>query len=143
MWNHINSEKDALDFMKMVWDFHDCCIKEMKYKSGAYVTEQYSMYPVNDCRALCVAIQCQRKEIGMIELEFLGLKWMRLYPVDEIYTCEILDATLIVKENCIYWCDCGNLKESDLEAYSGTVICSSGLRWRKINNAMGKTDYYK
>ena len=31
----------------------------------------------------------------MVELEFLGLKYLHLRPVTEDYTCELLDATLV------------------------------------------------
>ena len=38
MWNTINTEKDIKYLMEQVCEFHDACIKEMIYYSGAYVT---------------------------------------------------------------------------------------------------------
>lgn len=56
--------------------------------------------------------------------------------------CEILDSTMIMKDGNIYWCDCGNLSESDLDDYTGTLICASGMRWRSIENHMGENEFY-
>jgi len=142
MWNEIMNNNDIEKFMKRICYFHDSCIKELKYLSGAFVDEDLAMYPVNDRRILKVAIQRQFENIPMIELEFSGLKYLKLIPHDERYTCEILDATIILKNNCIYWCDCGGLSESELSSYDGTVICASKLRWRTIEKCMGQKEFY-
>lgn len=142
MWNEITDNNDLMKFMETISFFHDSCIKEMKYISGAYVNDNLSMYPVNDDRTLNVIIQRQYSDISMFELEFQGLKYLKLFPVDNQYTCEILDATVILKNDCIYWCDCGDLSEDDLDSYCGTVICASKLRWRQINDCMGKNRFF-
>ena len=128
--------------MNRVNFFHDSCIKELKYVSGAYIEEDLSTYPLNDKRILNIIIQCQFEDVSMIEMQFIGLKCLRLVPVDEEYTCEIMDSTMLIKDNCIYWCDCGELSENDFEDYKGTLICASKLRWRTIENGMGKGDFY-
>ena len=48
MWYEISSERDINDFMKKINFFHDCCIKELKYSSGAYVNNRYEMYPLKN-----------------------------------------------------------------------------------------------
>ena len=35
MWNKINDYNDIENFMNVVNSFHDSCIKELKYLSGA------------------------------------------------------------------------------------------------------------
>ncbi len=142
MWEIINTYDEMLKFMEKVCNFHDSCIKEMSYVSGAYVDADLSMYPLNNRRVLRVLIQRQFEKDSMIEMEFEGLKYVRLFPVDENYTCEILDSTMIMKDENIYWCDCGDMTESDLDEYTGTVICASKLRWRSIENHMGKIEFY-
>ena len=143
MWNKINNNDDIIYFMNRICFFHDSCIKEMKYLSGAYVEENLSMYPINDRRVLRVVIQRQFEELSMVELEFVGLKYLRLVPKDENYTCEILDSTMIFQNDCIYWCDCENLLECNLDSYKGTVICATEVRWREINGHMGNQEFYK
>ena len=142
MWKEIVNENDVTEFLETVCYFHDSCIKEMKYISGASVSDNLSMYPLNDRRILNVIIQRQFDDFSMIELEFQGLKYLKLFPVDGQYTCEILDATLILKGGYVYWCDCGGLSETDLDNYEGTLICASKLRWRAIDGCMGKDEFY-
>jgi len=142
MWYEISSVKEVNDFMEKINFFHDSCIKELKYSSGAYVNDKYEMYPVNDRRILNVVFQCQREGNGMFEMEFQGLRYLKLLPLDEMYTCEILDATMFIQKGLIYWYDCGGLSEEDLNDYTGTVICASKLRWRPIFNRMGDQEFY-
>ena len=142
MWYEISSVREINDFMKKINSFHDCCIKELKYSSGAYVNDRYEMYPVNDKQILNVVFQCQSEGNGMFEMEFQGLKYLKLLPLDETYTCEILDATMFMQNKLIYWCDCGGLSEADLDDYMGTVLCAEKLRWRPIINHMGSGELY-
>lgn len=142
MWMEIFNEKDLKEFMDKVGFFHDSCIKEIKYSSGAYVNENLSMHAVNDQRILSVIIQRQYKNNSMFEMEFRGLKYLKLFPSDDQYTCEILDSTMIIKEDCIYWCDCGEVSEADIDNYEGTLICASALRWRPIEKCLGPRKFF-
>ena len=136
MWNIVNNEQELAKFMNKVSNFHDSCIK-------AYVDARLEMYPINECRMLSVIIQRQFSDISMIEMLFEGLKHLRLSPVDDQYTCEILDATMFFKDDYIYWYDSGSLSEAELENYSGTMICAEKFRWRPIENEMGEKEFYK
>ena len=69
MWNEIKSEKDLKSFMDTVCGFHDRCIKEIKYISGAYVDETLSMLPINTQRTLSVIIQRQFENPSVVEIE--------------------------------------------------------------------------
>ena len=142
MWNEITDSKALEDFCEKVDFFHDSCIKELKYLSGAYVDEDLSMYPINGQRVLNIIIQRQSENMPMIEMEFRGLKYLKLFPADDRYTCEILDSTMILKDGCIYWCDCGGVSETNLDAYNGTMICALGLRWRVIDDCMGEKEFF-
>ncbi len=142
MWHEIKNKDDIESFMDMVYCFHDSCIKEIKYLSGAYVEKDLAMYPVNDRRVLKVVIQRQFEDNSMIEMELEGLKRFQLMPCDDEYTCEILDSTMAFKDGCIYWCDCGGISEKDLDEYDGTIICASKLRWRSVDDCMGKREFY-
>ena len=142
MWNEISNEKDLYSFMDNMYGFHDSCLKEIKYISGAYVDEELSMFPVNSQRILNVIFQRQFRHPSVIEMQFVGLKYLKLFPCDDDYTCEILDATMILKEDCVYWCDCGGLSEEDIESYTGTVICASKVRWRAVDEYIGPNEIY-
>ena len=142
MWNEIANEIDLNSFMNTVYKFHDSCLKELKYISGAYVNENLNMLPVNKQRILSIIIQRQFENPSVIEMQFMGLKYLKLFPNDENNTCEILDATMILKEDCIYWCDCGGLSAENIEGYTGTVICASKVRWRAVDEYIGSNEIY-
>lgn len=143
MWNDIRSEHDINDLMEMACDFHDSCIKEVKYVSGAYVAHDLGMHPVNDLRILKMIIQRQFDNPSVIEFEFSGLRYFRLNPCDEGYTCEIQDATMLWKDDCVFWCDCGGLSKTELERHSGTMVCAEKVRWRAVNEYLGAKEVYK
>lgn len=142
MWNEIHNKKDLDSFMKKVDDFHDSCIKEMKYLSGAYVKENLSMFPENNKRILKMIIQRQFEDIPVIEMEFSGLKFIKMFPIEENYTCEILDATFILKNGLFYWCDEGGLTEKDFDNYQRTLICAERVCWRTADEYIGEEDVY-
>ncbi len=142
MWQEISNDEEIAYFMDKVHFFHDSCIKELKYISGAYVNDDLSMHPINDARLLRVIIQRQDKDNSMIEMEFEGLKFLHLFPTDDMYTCEILDSAMFFRNGYIYWCDRADFMEIDSEDFEGTMICASKLRWRIIENGMGSAEYY-
>lgn len=143
MWNEIANEKDLNSFMDTMYGFHDSCLKEIKYISGAYVNKNLGMLPVNKQRILSIIIQRQFENPSVIEMQFMGLNHLKLFPNDENYTCEILDATMLLKDDCIYWCDCGGLSEEDIKNYTGTTICASKVRWRAADEYIGSDEVYK
>lgn len=142
MWNEIKTLDDLQHFMNEVSYFHDSCIKELKYISGAYVNEDLAMHPVNDRRILKVVIQRQFNYLAAIEMEFTGLKHLNLRPTNDEYTCEIIGATMLLVDGEIYWCDHEDFQENELVNFDGTLICASKLRWRHIENGLGAKEFY-
>lgn len=140
MWNKILSSEDISALMNRMCSFHDSCIKEMHYISGAYTDAEKSMYSINDRRILRVLIQSQIDSSAAIELEFSGLMFLSLRPTDENYTCEILEASLEEKDGYFIWKDDINLSEES-DRY-GTVICSESLSWREIKSVSGSDEFY-
>jgi len=147
MWQEISTEDELQQFMSSVFCFHDSCIKELKYISGAYVDNNLFMYPLNDRRLLRVIIQRQFEDKPMLELEFEGIRFLNLSPVNERYTCEIRDSIMFFKDGYIYWYDEEWLLKTDIEridlnSFMGTIVCASKLRWRPIENKLGSAEYY-
>ena len=143
MWNEIKTQDQVQELMDKVLFFHDSCIKEMKYVSGAYVTDTLAMYPINDKRVLSVLIQRQFNDIPTLELQFTGVKYLKLCPNGPEFTSEILGATIILKEDSIIWCDYDNLTEDQMDEYASTVICAECMRWRIIDDEMGDRPFYE
>lgn len=143
MWKEISDQKSLDCFMETMDYFHDCCVKEILYSSGAYVDSSLAMHPINDQRNLKMIIQRQFPDCSMIEMEFAKLNYLKLFPIGENYTCEILGATIILKDNSITWYDVGDLTEEALESFNGTVVSASSLRWREIVGHMGNDNCYQ
>lgn len=142
MWHEISDKQELLNFMETVCSFHDSCIKEMKYLSGAYVNDDLSMHPINEDRTLRVIVQRQFKENPMVELEFGDLKYLNLYPISNKYTCEILGSTMVLKNGLFYWGVYDDTFDIDLNDFEGTIICASTFRWRTVHNCLGSTEFY-
>lgn len=143
MWKTIENNSDVSEFMEKVCRFHDSCIKETSYISGAYVNADRSMHPLNDRRILRVLIQRQSESDPVTELEFSGLKCLKLFPVDECYTCEISDSSMIIKDGCVCWGDCDSLQEFDFDSCDGVFVCAEKLRWRSVENQLGEKEFYR
>ncbi len=133
MWHKIETKEDVILFLNLVSSFHDSCIKEIHYVSGAYVDKNIQMLPINDKRTLTLVIQRQHKNNTTIEMEFGELKFLNLFPTDTLFTCEILEASLFMKDEYIYWCDQKISDTLDFSMAEHTVICASTLRWRSID----------
>ena len=141
-WIEIEDHDSLSSFMERMWAFHDSCLKEIWYISGASVNENGSMLPLNLDRRLRVLIQRQFEDIPVIEMEFEGLKRLDLVPTLPDWTCEILDATMLLVDGLFYWCDEGGLSLSDIESYGGTVICAEKFRWRPAPELIGSEIAY-
>ena len=113
MWNELNDENDVEFFLELVNSFHDSCIKEISYVSGAYVDKDLSMNPINNQRVLNIIIQRQFDINSVMEMQFSDLKYLKLFPIESDYTCEILGCSMLVENGLIYWCDVDNLTEID------------------------------
>ena len=144
MWNVISNRDDMDIILHLFGGFHDSCIKEMKYNSGAYVDERLSMYPVNKDRVLSVVFQRQAYSPSAIEIEFLSLHRviLNLEGADD-YTCEISGASMFLHDDRYYWCDGEGVDEHNLGAYEGIIITCSTIRWRIADEYIGKGEVYK
>ena len=68
--------------------------------------------------------------------------YLKLFPNNENYTCEILDSAMFIFNNRIYWADSESVSPDNFESYDGTLICASKLRWRAIDGCMDYKEFY-
>ena len=133
MWNKVIDDKTCIALLEEAGFFHDTCLTELRYISGAYVDKDLEMYPINDKRKVKVFIQRQEERKNTIELEFSGIEYLKLFPSDEKYTCEIFGVTLILEDGKIFWCDCDGISKEEFPDYRGISICASELKWRWVD----------
>lgn len=142
MWNQIKNNDDIAEFMEKLVYFHDSCLKELKYVSGAYIEGHY-MQPINKKRTLNIIIHCGVDNIDTVEMQFSGLKELRLNPLSEKHTCEIFQASLIFVDDDICWCDSEDWEDADSWDYDGIAVRASSMCWRVVEDALGSDEFYK
>jgi len=143
-WKEIKCQKDIDEFMYNMSNFHDSCLKELRYESGAYVGENLSMMPVNVKRDVYVVLQMQAEKPSVVEILFKGVEKLNLKPVNENYTCEIFNAYMCIEDDELVWFDNGDFKDSYQELYEkdDTWIKAHKVFWRPINNWLGEQLVY-
>ena len=142
MWNEILTKKDVEKLMQIFGGFHDSCLKELKYISGAYVNGSLSMSPFNSKRTLSIIFQRQYHNPSVIELEFSELEKLNLMPCNEDYTCEILGASMFIDENnSIFWYDDSPVSEP-CDNYDGAWVKAKKARWRTVDNYIGDVQVF-
>lgn len=67
---------------------------------------------------------------GIAELCFEGVQMLKIIPAPENYSNEILDASLIVENESIFWAD--TIMEKPDLTYEGSIIKALSLKWRKL-----------
>jgi len=131
MWNDVKNQ-DGLDVLLETYGgFHDSCIKEIHYISGAYVTENLYMQPMNNLNSLRIVFQRQYLNPMEIEVEFNGLVKLNLEPANTSYTCEILDVSFFFENDMVYWGD-SFLFETQRNEYAGIWLQAAEVRWRIV-----------
>lgn len=128
----INNVNDIALLMQEFCNFHDSCIKEIKYISGSYVDDNKSMQPINNERKVCIIFQSQMSKYKTIEVQFIKTKRFNLEPCNEKYDCSIHGATLTKVDGLYYWSEWDNFNIMDINVKKGTWISSEEICWRII-----------
>lgn len=143
-WNEIKTREDIDAFMDKMGGFHDGCLKELRFESGAYVGENLAMMPINTKRNVYVILQRQYKDPSAIEMLFADVEWLNLRPAGERYTCEIFGAHMCIEDDLIVWFDCADFKDSYRELYDKDVtwIKAHKVFWRAADEYLGEPPVY-
>jgi hypothetical protein len=131
MWTAINNQNELNTLIEIYGGFHDSCVKEIHYISGAYVTDDLAMNPINSIRELRIIFQRQCRNPMEIEVKFDKLIKLKLEPANLNYTCEIHDVSFFFESGMFYWGDSKSF-ESQREEYVGTWVQAESAKWRVI-----------
>jgi len=137
MWNTINTEKDIENLMQLFGNFHDSCLKEIRYISGAFVKPNLAMKPTNSIRTVDIIFQRQYRNPTVIVMRFIGLTILHLAPYNDKYTCEICEARIFSKNGLVYWVDDASEIKDEMENYNGTWICANRIQWCVVDECIG------
>jgi len=142
MWHELLNQGDIATLMDIFGGFHDSCIKELKYVSGAFVNPDLSMHPINSERTVKIIFQRQYKAPVAIEIEFIGLIKLSLVPENEMFTCELHGVSIFIDNDKIYWYD-SDFINAPAENYDSNWICADKIRWRITDEYIGNREIYK
>lgn len=127
-WSYLRSQNDIDDLMKRFHGFHDSVLVDASYTSGSYVDNDNAMYCMDTIRTMHMKFDSQWSD--SIELVFSGVLDSRLKPAEDNYTSNLFDASIILKDETIYFFT-AYVKEVD-ESFNGTWIKSLEVRWRYV-----------
>lgn len=116
-WNYILTQKDADDFMQLFVGFHDAMLDKLVYEEEQYTSR-------------AVATFDNSIWFGIVEICFEKISVIRLNPWEENYSHDIYEASLIVKDETVFWAD-DYMEKEDL-SYDGHYIKALSMKWRKI-----------
>lgn len=142
-WIEAQTNDELKSIINIYNEFHDGCIKEIKYISGSYVDEDLSMMPMDSIKELSVIIQRQNRNPSVIELVFSGVERLNLVPSADNYDSIIFSAILEKQNGSIYFADC-RYEIEQLESMSNhcTWIKAKNLKWRVADEYIGSELVY-
>lgn len=126
MWKRIKAKADVEELLAECQNFHDCCLHSMEYTSGAYVSRDGTMYPINCDRVLVLQLHQQGVPAKILQLRFEGLHRLSLLPTPPDFTCEFFKGQIALQEDEIIWASEG----LDIPATEQRIfVCASSLIW--------------
>ena len=134
-WTYIRTQEDADEFMNLFACFHDAELKKIDY------TEEYG----------CSKLTARFSNVGwygIADLCFEGVFVLNLRPPTENHSGNLYFATLLVRDESIFWAD-GEVREEDFAEdtnghihYNGSYIKALNLKWRNVEESACKMGLY-
>ena len=132
-WNEIKTQSDADALMKAFGGFHDGCIREAHFWTDHWVSKDLSMEcPGNLDNRIRFLVQRQFRNPVAIELLFEKVTRFNLVPTPDNYDTIIYGATLLVRDDNIYWSPKGGWSPDSSQRDEETWISAKSLRWREV-----------
>lgn len=129
----IKNEKDIVYFLDQCEHFHDSCVFEIHYKSGAYVSENLAMHPVNSVNTLTIQFHSQNETCRRFDVVFTDLIHFHFTPLPCMYSCEIFKGKLMQRNGAFYWSPEDEFDPEDVSCLTNnntTWVCCKRIKWR-------------
>lgn len=143
-WNEVRTPEDIAELMKAFVGFHDACLTELRYASGAFVDGEGRMwFGRPEERTARATFHSQWKEQAL-ELCFTGVRKICMAGWQERYGCDLFDCYLAIHTDLvagrddplIVWADGEDFSPKDLPERGllgepmDSYIVAARLRWR-------------
>ncbi len=137
MWKKISDEIDLKNLMDSFGNFHDSCLKEMSFSTGAFVDTDLSMAMVNNPQARFV-FQRQSENPSTIEIVFKNVTRINIRPPEINNTPEIFCAKIVKHDDIYYWAENDTWSIGGENRDDFTWISATELSWREREDLLGK-----
>jgi len=138
-WQPIITQHEADAFMHLVGDFHDGCVRETHLWTEHYVADDLAMgVGVGADARMRVLLQRQFRPFSAIELLFEEVVHINWASSPDNCMSIITEATLLVREDAIYWVDSAPWIPDQPDSNTSTWISARRLCWRDASDWMGK-----
>jgi hypothetical protein len=141
-WKEIRSQADADALMEAFGDFHDGCLREAHLWTDHWVGTNLSMSCPGDLDTrVRLLLHRQFRNPSAIELLFEEVTRFNLVPTPENYPTIIYCATLLVRDDTIFWSPGGGWRPDQAGRDESTWISAKKLRWREVDWLGNKLRY--
>jgi hypothetical protein len=137
-WDKIESKADIDKLFDAFGGFHDSCLREAHVWTEHYVSDDFSM-ACNGRLDTHIRMLFQRQEAGTsaVELLFDEVVRFNLAPSPENYESIIFDATLLSRDDVIYWAEASGWSPDTTDRDSVTWVAAKRMSWRDASQWMG------
>ena len=134
-WTIIKSQEDVDCMNEMFGEFHDCCLKEVCFSTGGYVSGDLSMNVISLPIARFL-FQRQMRNPSVIEVEFKDIIQINIKPVEKDQGVDIIGTHLYLEEGIFFWSEKDyEFHDSDKDKY--TWIAARFVQWRERDDLLG------
>lgn len=140
VWKTVRSQKDVDCINEMFGEFHDCCLKEVCFSTGGYVSDDLSMNVISLPIARFL-FQRQMRNPSVIEMEFREIIQINIKPVEKNQGVDIIGAHLYLQNGIFFWSEKDyEFHDSNKDTY--TWIAARFTQWRERDDLLGKNMVY-
>lgn len=140
-WKIINSKEEADELSDLYCNFHDGCLKEIWFSSGAHLKRNFTISAISNPIARFL-IQRPWPNPRVIEIEFTEIVQINIKPEGDDVFIEILDTRLYFEDGIFFWSVQGyQINDEDKDKY--TWIAAKKVRWRVVEELIGEETVYK
>lgn len=139
-WRIVKSQEDVERMNETFGEFHDCCLKEVSFSTGGYVSDNFTMNVIS-LPAARFLFQRQIKNPSVIEVEFKDVKQINIKPAEKDQGVDIIATHLYLKNGIFFWSEKDyEFHESGKDAY--TWIAAQFVQWRERDDLLGSKMVY-
>lgn len=142
-WNAIATPEEASSFLALVADLHDGCLREAHLWTEHAVADDLAMRVGSgwDTRVRLL-LQRQRRPLSAVELLFQEVRKLVVTASPPGYESIIVSATLLVREEGIFWADRAGWSPDSADRDLATWVWAGRLCWRDASDWMGSALRY-